>query len=124
MSLRRVVSPLVTLVVLGAAGYAAYLTQDRWVPFVFPAKAAKPAKTAKTAKESARNSGWNLAALAPPRHQPGHGAILGLRLVACLAVKFSRDRPTSRSHGTHNALVFTHPNPSTEGRGRCGENPD
>ncbi|MFO0796086.1 MAG: efflux RND transporter periplasmic adaptor subunit [Gemmataceae bacterium] len=43
MSLRRVVSPLVTLVVLGAAGYAAYLTQDRWVPFVFPAKAAKPA---------------------------------------------------------------------------------
>ncbi len=43
MSLRRVVSPLVTLAVLGAAGYAAYLTQDRWVPFVFPAKAAKSA---------------------------------------------------------------------------------
>ncbi len=43
MNLRRVVTPVVTLAVLAAAGYAAYRTQDRWVPVVFPAKAAKPA---------------------------------------------------------------------------------
>ncbi|QDU21347.1 efflux RND transporter periplasmic adaptor subunit [Urbifossiella limnaea] len=43
MRLRRVVAPVVTLVVLVAAGYAAFRTQDQWVPHVFPAKAAKGA---------------------------------------------------------------------------------
>ena len=38
MRLRRFVSPVVTLAVLGGAGYAAYRTQDRWVPHVFPTK--------------------------------------------------------------------------------------
>ncbi len=42
MRLRTVLSPVVTLAALGGAGYAAYLTQDRWVPHVFPAKGAKP----------------------------------------------------------------------------------
>jgi biotin carboxyl carrier protein len=41
MRFRRLVSPLLTIAVLGAAGYAAYRTQDRWMPYVFPAKAAK-----------------------------------------------------------------------------------
>ncbi len=40
MRLRRFVSPLVTLALLCAAGYAAYRTQDRWLPHVFPAKSA------------------------------------------------------------------------------------
>lgn len=41
MSLRKLVSPLVTVAVLGSAGYASYLTQDRWVPHVFPDKGTK-----------------------------------------------------------------------------------
>ena len=41
MRLHVFVTPVVTLAVLGGAGYAAYLTQDRWLPLVFPAKAAK-----------------------------------------------------------------------------------
>ena len=50
MSLRRVVSTVVTLAVLGAAGYAAYLTRERWEPHVFPGKSAKP--TDEPAKEA------------------------------------------------------------------------
>ncbi len=41
MRLRRVISPRVTLAGLGGVGYAAYRTQERWVPFVFPAKTVK-----------------------------------------------------------------------------------
>ncbi len=41
MRLRKLVSPFVTIGVLVGAGYAAYRTQDRWMPFVFPATAAK-----------------------------------------------------------------------------------
>ncbi|MBX9579285.1 MAG: efflux RND transporter periplasmic adaptor subunit, partial [Gemmataceae bacterium] len=41
MRLRRFVSPVVTLAVLASVGYAGYRTQDRWVPLVFPEKAAK-----------------------------------------------------------------------------------
>ena len=41
MKLRHIASPVITLAVLGAVGYAAYRTQDKWVPHVFPAKAAK-----------------------------------------------------------------------------------
>ena len=41
MSLRRVISPIITLAVLGVVGYAAYRTQDQWFHHVFPAKAAK-----------------------------------------------------------------------------------
>lgn len=40
MNLRRFVSPVVTLAVLGTVGYAAYRTQDKWVPHVFPTKSA------------------------------------------------------------------------------------
>jgi biotin carboxyl carrier protein len=43
MSLRSVVTTSVTFAVLGAAGYGAYLTRERWEPYVFPGKAAKPA---------------------------------------------------------------------------------
>lgn len=43
MTAHKMVGPAVVLVVLGVSGYAAYRTQDRWVPHVFPAKAAKPA---------------------------------------------------------------------------------
>ena len=42
MWLKRVLTPLVTVAVLAVAGFAAYRTQDRWVPYVFPVKAAKP----------------------------------------------------------------------------------
>lgn len=42
MRFRRFLTPVVTVAVLGAAAYAAYRTQDRWVPHVFPTKAAKP----------------------------------------------------------------------------------
>jgi cobalt-zinc-cadmium efflux system membrane fusion protein len=42
MWLKRVVTPLVTVAVVGAAGFAAYRTQDRWMPYVFPVKGAKP----------------------------------------------------------------------------------
>ncbi len=38
---KRILSTVVTLAVLAGAGFAAYRTQDRWVPHVFPAKAAK-----------------------------------------------------------------------------------
>ena len=41
MRLRQFVSPLVAVAVLAAGGYAAYRTQDRWLPHVFPTKAAK-----------------------------------------------------------------------------------
>ncbi len=41
MRLRRYVTPLIMVAVLGAAAFAAYRTQHRWVPYVFPAKAAK-----------------------------------------------------------------------------------
>lgn len=41
MSFRKFVSPIVTIAVLGAAGYAAYRTQDRWTPYVFPDKRGK-----------------------------------------------------------------------------------
>ncbi|MBX9623588.1 MAG: HlyD family secretion protein [Gemmataceae bacterium] len=41
MRLRRFVSPVVTLAVLAGVGYAGYRTQDRWLPLVFPEKAAK-----------------------------------------------------------------------------------
>ncbi len=43
MKLRQVVSPALTVAVLGGLGYAAYRTQDKWVPHVFPARAAKTA---------------------------------------------------------------------------------
>jgi multidrug efflux pump subunit AcrA (membrane-fusion protein) len=39
MRLRRFVAPFVAVVSLTGAGYAAYRTQDRWVPHVFPTKA-------------------------------------------------------------------------------------
>lgn len=42
MKLRRIIAPVVTVAVFGTAAYTAYRTQDRWVPYVFPAKAAKP----------------------------------------------------------------------------------
>jgi cobalt-zinc-cadmium efflux system membrane fusion protein len=38
MRLRKFVSPVVTLALLAGAAYAAYRTQDRWVPHVFPTK--------------------------------------------------------------------------------------
>ena len=41
MRFRSILAPAATVALLGAAAYAAYLTQDRWVPHVFPAKAAK-----------------------------------------------------------------------------------
>lgn len=41
MRLKRILSPVITLVLLAGAGFAAYRTQDQWVPHVFPAKAAK-----------------------------------------------------------------------------------
>lgn len=41
MTSRNMIVPAVVLVVLGVAGYAAYRTQDRWVPHVFPGKGAK-----------------------------------------------------------------------------------
>lgn len=40
MRLRRFISPVVTLALLGAAGYAAYRTHDRWAPYVFPTQPA------------------------------------------------------------------------------------
>jgi membrane fusion protein, heavy metal efflux system len=36
MKLRKLVAPLVTLAVLGAAGYATYVTREGWMPYVFP----------------------------------------------------------------------------------------
>lgn len=43
MWLKRLLTPVVTLAVLAAGGYAAYRTQERWMPYVFPPKAeAKP----------------------------------------------------------------------------------
>jgi cobalt-zinc-cadmium efflux system membrane fusion protein len=43
MRLRQIVTPVVFFALLGGAGYFAYRTQDKWVPFVFPEKsAAKP----------------------------------------------------------------------------------
>lgn len=44
MTLRKMIGPAIVLVVLGVSGYAAYRTQDRWVPHVFPAKSAKKAE--------------------------------------------------------------------------------
>ena len=41
MRFRSIVAPVATVAVLAAAAFAAYRTQDRWVPYVFPAKAAK-----------------------------------------------------------------------------------
>lgn len=46
MKLRRIIAPVVTIAVLGTAAHTAYRTQDRWVPYVFPAKAAKPGEEA------------------------------------------------------------------------------
>lgn len=43
MNIRAVVAPAVTVVVLGALGFAGYATRERWMPIVFPEKAAKPA---------------------------------------------------------------------------------
>lgn len=40
MRLRSVITPVVTLAVLGGLGYAGYKTQDKWVPHVFPSKSA------------------------------------------------------------------------------------
>ena len=57
MRLRKFVAPVVTVVVLGAAAYAAYRTQDQWVPHVFPAKAAKPADGEKAASEGRADHG-------------------------------------------------------------------
>jgi multidrug efflux pump subunit AcrA (membrane-fusion protein) len=36
MSVRRILTPLVWLAVLGGAGFAAYATHERWMPYVFP----------------------------------------------------------------------------------------
>ncbi len=41
MTPRKLITPAVVVVVLAVSGYAAYRTQDRWVPHVFPGKAAK-----------------------------------------------------------------------------------
>lgn len=41
MTPRKMIAPAVVLVVLGVSGYAAYHTQDKWVPHVFPGKGAK-----------------------------------------------------------------------------------
>lgn len=41
MTPRKMITPAVVVVVLAVSGYAAYRTQDRWVPHVFPGKAAK-----------------------------------------------------------------------------------
>ncbi len=41
MTPRNMIVPAVVLVALGVAGYAAYRTQDRWVPHLFPPKRAK-----------------------------------------------------------------------------------
>ena len=50
MSFRKVVSTIVSLAVVGAAGYGAFLTQDRWVPHVFPRRPpSPPTRTAGTA---------------------------------------------------------------------------
>lgn len=38
MRLRSIVSPILTIGILSGATYAAYRTQDKWVPYVFPAK--------------------------------------------------------------------------------------
>lgn len=57
MRLRRFVAPVITVAVLGAAAYAAYRTQDRWIPHVFPAKAAKPAVEEKAAPEGHADHG-------------------------------------------------------------------
>lgn len=41
MRLKRILSPVIAVILLAGAGYAAYRTQEKWVPHVFPAKAAK-----------------------------------------------------------------------------------
>jgi multidrug efflux pump subunit AcrA (membrane-fusion protein) len=41
MRLKRILSLVVTLAVLAGAGFAAYRTQDQWMPHVFPTKSAK-----------------------------------------------------------------------------------
>jgi biotin carboxyl carrier protein len=42
MRLRSLVVPLVTVAVLGAAGFAGYRTRDRWLPAAFPTGSAAP----------------------------------------------------------------------------------
>lgn len=41
MNFHKLIALCIALAVFGGAGYAAYRTQDRWMPHVFPAKAAK-----------------------------------------------------------------------------------
>ena len=38
MSFRRVISPIITIGLLSVTAFAAYRTQDKWVPYVFPVK--------------------------------------------------------------------------------------
>ncbi|MBA4066901.1 MAG: MchE protein [Isosphaera sp.] len=41
MRLKRILSPVLTVLALAGVGYAAFRTQDKWLPYVFPNKAAK-----------------------------------------------------------------------------------
>lgn len=40
MKIRQFVGPIVFFAILGGASYAAYRTQEKWMPYVFPAKSA------------------------------------------------------------------------------------
>jgi uncharacterized protein YxeA len=48
MWLKRILPPLVTVLLLAGAGFAAFRTQDKWVPYVFPTKSEAKADTTTT----------------------------------------------------------------------------
>ncbi len=80
MWLKRLLTPVVTLAVLAAGGFAAYRTQERWMPYVFPPKAeakagghddhaehdhAEHAERVKLSPQAQKNLGLDVAAPVP-----------------------------------------------------------